>query len=58
MSQENANQLIIELAKTLNVSEIDDTTLQLCVKLIDQGVDPKQLAEHIIRIKRETAINL
>lgn len=50
----DTNALVAELARLLNISEIDDSTLQLCVKLMDQGVDPKKLATAIKNIKKET----
>ncbi|WEJ96411.1 hypothetical protein PSN45_003950 [Yamadazyma tenuis] len=54
MSHENANSMVTELVRLLNVDEVDDVTLQLCIKLLDQGVDPKQLARDILSIKNET----
>lgn len=45
--------LIVELATLLNV-KIDEPTLLLCIKLIDEGVDPKALAQCILNIKKET----
>ena len=50
----NSNRLYIELADLLNIKEIDDTTLQVCIKLIDQGIDPQQLATYILKINNET----
>ena len=50
----NSNSLIIELANLLSIKEIDDTTLQVCIKLIDQGIDPQQLATYILKINNET----
>lgn len=50
----NPNSLIIELAQLLNITEIDDATLQVCIKLIDQGIDPQQLAAYILKINNET----
>lgn len=50
----DANSLIAELAKILGISEIDEPTLQLCVKLLDQGIDPGKLAESIKKINTET----
>lgn len=50
----DTNALLAELARILNVTEIDDSTLQLCVKLMDQGVDPQRLATAIKNIKKET----
>lgn len=50
----NPNSLIIELAQLLNITEIDDATLQVCIKLIDQGIDPEQLAAYILKINNET----
>lgn len=50
----NPNPLIIELAQLLNITEIDDATLQVCIKLIDQGIDPQQLAVYILKINNET----
>lgn len=50
----NANAMALELAKMLDVKEIDESTLQLCIKLLDQGVDPKVLATSITKIRNET----
>lgn len=50
----DSNALVAELARILNVTEIDASTLQLCTKLMDQGVDPRKLASAIKSIKRET----
>ncbi|SGZ50424.1 CIC11C00000001143 [Sungouiella intermedia] len=50
----DTNTLLAELARILNVTDIDASTLQLCTKLIDQGVDPKKLASAIKNIKNET----
>lgn len=50
----NANTLITDLARLLNIGEIDDSTLQLCIKLLDEGVDPQVLALSIQKIKSET----
>lgn len=47
------NVMISELARLMNCIELDDTVLQLCVKLLDEGVDPNQLANQIIAIKKE-----
>lgn len=46
--------MALELAKMLDVKEIDESTLQLCIKLLDQGVDPKVLATSITKIRNET----
>lgn len=51
----NANVLALELARMLDIKDIDDSTLQLCMKLLDQGVDPKLLADSISKIRNETA---
>ncbi|KAG2735837.1 hypothetical protein G9P44_002051 [Scheffersomyces stipitis] len=48
------NEFIINLAKILNINEIDESSLQLCIKMIDHGVDPKQLAQKILEINSET----
>lgn len=57
-SQGNSpNSLMIDLAKLLNVN-IDETTLQLCIKLLDQGVDPLQLADSINKVNNETSLVL
>lgn len=53
-AKQDANGLVLEMARILGVNEIDESTLQLCIKLLDQGVDPKQLASQIIKIKSET----
>ena len=47
------NVMISELARLMNCIELDDTVLQLCVKLLDEGVDPNQLANQIIAIKKK-----
>lgn len=56
--QQSSNALVTELAKLLQIAEIDDSTLQLCVKLLDQGVDPEALAHHIVSINKETRSGL
>lgn len=53
-NQDNPNDLIVELAALLNITEIDNATLQVCIKLIDQGIDPQQLANYILKINNET----
>lgn len=53
-SQTNSNRLLVEVADLLNIKEIDDSTLQVCIKLIDQGIDPQQLASYILKINNET----
>lgn len=50
---DSANELVISLSKLLGI-EIDDSMLQLCVKLLDQGVDPEVLAKSISNIRNET----
>lgn len=54
MSQDNT--LVLDLARLLHVDDINEATLQLCFRLIDQGVDPKKLAESIGKIKKEISI--
>lgn len=54
MNQTNSNALVLELAKLLQVNTIDESTLQLCIKLLDEGVNPEKLAKHILTIKKET----
>lgn len=49
----NPTSHISELARLLNVN-IDDSTLHLCIKLIDEGVDPKVLSSSLVRILKET----
>lgn len=49
----DANSLVADLARSLNV-DIDEHTLQLCVKLMDLGVDAQKLASAIKSIRRET----
>ncbi|KAL6450197.1 hypothetical protein SBY92_002130 [Candida maltosa Xu316] len=46
--------MVRELARLMNCVELDDTVLQLCMKLLDQGVNPQQLAKQILAIKKET----
>ena len=46
-----------ELANLVGVDCINPTTLLLCVKLIDEGVDPQQLAKFILRLKTEMGLN-
>ncbi|CUM64747.1 uncharacterized protein PRCAT00002358001 [Priceomyces carsonii] len=43
-----------DLIGIFNVQGIDKTTLQLCFKLIDQGIDPQSLATAILKIQDET----
>lgn len=50
----NSNGLVVELARLLKIREVDETTLQLCIKLLDQGVDPEVLAKHIVSLNSET----
>lgn len=52
----DANGLVAELAKLLHIDEIDENALRICIKLIDQGVDPQSLAESIRRIKHESTV--
>lgn len=49
-----ANELVVQLARLLHVLEIDEPTIQLCVRLLDQGVNPTELANAIKSINRET----
>lgn len=49
----NANDLVINLFKLMEIKEIDEITLQLCIKLLDQNVDPEKLAINIININNE-----
>lgn len=53
-AKQDANGMVLEMASILGVTEIDESTLQLCIKLLDQGVDPKVLASQILKIKSET----
>lgn len=47
--------MISELARLMNCIELDDAVLKLCIKLLDEGkVDPQQLANQIIAIRKET----
>lgn len=55
MNQLNANQLILELASLLQVDAIDESALHLCIKLINEGIDPEKLARHILTIRKETS---
>ncbi|ODV77804.1 uncharacterized protein CANTADRAFT_35971, partial [Suhomyces tanzawaensis NRRL Y-17324] len=48
------NNLVTELARILNVTEIDESTLQLCIKLLDLGIDPETLALKIKSVNQET----
>lgn len=49
------NVMISELARLMNCIELDDAVLKLCIKLLDEGkVDPQQLANQIIAIRKET----
>lgn len=50
---ETSNDLMIELAELLGVKSIDPNTLKLCIKLLDEGVNPEILAKSITRIKKE-----
>lgn len=45
-----------ELAALLNVTEIENSTLQLCAKLLDQGIDPTRLARAIKSIQAQTKL--
>lgn len=54
MSLSNLNSNVLELAKLLKINAIDETMLLLCIKLLDEGVDPKVLAQHINSINAET----
>lgn len=51
--QPSLSNPIADLARLLNVN-IEESTLQLCIKLIDEGVDPKALSSSIVRILKET----
>lgn len=53
-ARSNSNVLVVELARLLNVREVNETALQSCIKLLDQGVDPVLLARHIVDINSET----
>ena len=48
------NSMIAELACLMNCVKLDETVLQLCIKLLDEGANPQQLAKHILAIKKET----
>lgn len=50
----NPNDIVVQMAKTLGVQGIDESTLHLCVILLDQGVDPSRLASSIKKINNET----
>ncbi|KAI5965824.1 uncharacterized protein KGF55_001187 [Candida pseudojiufengensis] len=52
----SSNEILNNLARLLGIEGIDDTTLALCYKLLDEGVDPKILAEKIKDIQKETTI--
>lgn len=47
------NQLINQMAKAMGV-EIDDYILKICIKLLDQGIDPAKLASSIKKVYNET----
>lgn len=49
----SANKLVAQLALILKITEINESTLLLCVKLLDEGVDPEALATAIARINDE-----
>lgn len=48
------NSMIAELARLMNCVQLDETVLQLCIKLLDEGANPQKLAKHILAIKKET----
>lgn len=45
-----------ELSAVFGVKDIDNTTLQVCAKLLDLGVDPKKLAQAIRSIQDQAKI--
>lgn len=53
---ETSNDLVVELAGLLGVRSIDPNTLKLCIKLLDEGVNPEMLATSITRIKKEASL--
>lgn len=46
----------IEIAELLQVNSLDSTSLQLCAKLLDQGVDPVRLAQAIKKIQAQAKV--
>lgn len=53
---ESSNDLVIQLAELLGVGSIDSNTLKLCIKLLDEGVNPEILATSITRMKKEASL--
>lgn len=53
MAAGDSQLLIVKLARLLNVDDLDPTTIQLCVRLLDEGIDPKVLAKQIQEISKE-----
>lgn len=45
-----------ELSAVFGVKDIDNTTLQVCAKLLDLGVDPKKLAQAVRSIQDQAEI--
>ncbi|XP_077979025.1 mitotic-spindle organizing protein 1-like [Glandiceps talaboti] len=43
-----------EISRLLN-TELDSETLSICVRLVEQGVNPEALASVIKELRRETA---
>lgn len=50
------NDILNDLSKLLKVHGIDESTLMLCYKLLDEGVDPRKLAEKIKDIQKEISL--
>lgn len=50
------NDILNDIAKIVNVRGIDASTLTLCYKLLDEGVDPRKLAEKIKDIQKEISL--
>ncbi|CCG21875.1 hypothetical protein CORT_0B01560 [Candida orthopsilosis Co 90-125] len=50
------NEILNDISKLLKVRGIDESTLSLCYKLLDEGVDPRKLAEKIKDIQKEISL--
>ena len=50
------NSMIVELARLMNCVQLDETVLQLCIKLLDEGANPQQLAKHSCNQKETNSI--
>lgn len=51
----DSSQQLFSIAKLLDVDVIDKSSLRLCMKLLDEGIDPQRLAHSVKKIKHETS---